>query len=182
MISSSQAGRRCMVFSGPSGGVTLLTLALALVGGCFSSEPLAGSPCDEETMCGKELTCIAGYCKPASCDGDPSCAPYATPCLGESEANDHKCTEVGARGCFYPERAPSRGYCALLCDVDLQCPPGPDGATATPTCVEAPLDAGSVSTLLCALDCDESRICPPQMSCSTVQVGATSRQICFFSK
>lgn len=169
-----------MVSSGPVRRVMLLVLVVAVGGGCFSSEPLAGSPCVEETECGKELACIAGYCKPASCDGDPSCAPYAMPCLGESAANEHECTDVGARGCFYPEQAPSSGYCALLCDSDLQCPPGPEGASATPTCVEAPFE--TESTRLCALDCDENRICPPQMVCSSVQTRADSRRICFFGE
>lgn len=146
-------------------------LASVLLGGCFSSEVLAGSPCDGEHPCGKELACIDSFCKPADCAGDPDCAPFKRACGGEADVD---CADVGASGCFFVEEDPAAGYCALSCERADQCPA--DG-TAQPDCIDSPT-AGAAVARVCALDCGGGRTCPSYMHCADVTLADGSRSLC----
>lgn len=148
--------------------------------GCFSSEPLVGSPCKAAGECGDELACIAGYCKPDSCANRAACEPFQTACDGATQgAASSSCTDVGARGCFYPVPEPDAGYCALACEEPANCPKGSDG-TATPDCITVTLPAEPEPPVaMCALDCANNRQCPADMRCIDLELVGASRSLCF---
>lgn len=162
----------------PVAVIRVATILSSITMGCFSTEVLTGSPCGKDGSCGDELRCIKGFCQPASCEGNPDCAPYSVACA--ADGGGQECPKVGARGCFFADAEPDAGYCALSCDAEElgQCPAGV-GGTATSTCVAA--DSGADGAVrFCALDCGEARTCPTNMHCVDVEVEEVARALCMF--
>lgn len=142
--------------------------------GCFSTQVLTGSPCGKDGSCGEDLRCSEEhFCQPASCEGNSQCVPYSVACA--ADGGGQECPEVGARGCFFAEAEPNKGYCALTCEDSKQCP-GVEDATATAACVVAATDEGVVN--FCALDCGDARTCPANMHCVDVEIAGATRSLC----
>jgi hypothetical protein len=75
---------------------------------------------------------------------------------------------------------PTDGICTSDCqgaNDPSNCDPAPQGATATPTCMEF-MD-GNNWRYLCALGCDNGKTCPNGMDCTNVMDDNNAKMICF---
>lgn len=106
----------------------------------------------------------------ASETADPSAGsttgPVEQPDSGMYSACESAADCVGLNACVIPDGG-SVGYCTRTpcTDPGVDCDPSP-GGTASPTCVDAPVGAGT--SAVCALGCDAGETCPSPMQCQSV--------------
>jgi hypothetical protein len=99
-----------------------LATSAALVFGCETTEPGAGSntnwlrPCDADAACGDALSCLCGVCT-APCDETCSELPNAVCVTPESAAGRELCGELRLDGA-------ATGICLPACSADAPCDPG----------------------------------------------------------